>query len=143
MTNLFLSIQFAQPIIHLQLIGSILVLLAMVHLIFPSYFDWKKDLASLQLVNRQLMYVHTFFIALVVLLVGLLCLVAAEELCTTTLGKKIAWGLALFWGLRLFFQFFVYSPKLWQGKAFETAIHIVFSFFWAYLTAVFVWTAVK
>jgi hypothetical protein len=91
----------------------------------------------LSLINRQVMYVHTFFIALVVLLMGILCLTSAKELIETDLGKKIVLGLGIFWMIRLFIQFFGYSSKLWKGKTFETIIHIVFSFLWTYLSTIF------
>jgi hypothetical protein len=58
--------------LQIKIIGGLLILLAMLHLIFPKYFNWKQELSSLSLVNRQIMYVHTFFIAFVVFLMGLL-----------------------------------------------------------------------
>jgi hypothetical protein len=128
---------------HIQFIGIAFLLLGFVHIIFPKYFNWKIDLAALSLINRQMMVVHTFFIALVVVLMGLLCIFCADELTQTTLGKKISGGLAIFWGIRMFIQFFGYSSKLWKGKAFETTVHILFSLFWMYITSVFIlntWT---
>ena len=123
--------------LQLKCVGAALSLLALVHGIFPKYFKWKTDLASLSLFNRQVMYVHTFFIALVVLLMGILCLSSASELITTPLGRKIALGLSVFWTCRLLIQFFGYSPKLWKGKVFETTVHIVFSITWIYLSILF------
>lgn len=123
--------------LHLRLIGVMLLTLSGVHVFFPRYFNWKEDLAGLQLINRQMMQVHTFFIALAVALIGLLCLSAPEELIQTELGRKVAGGLAVFWGLRGYFQFFVYSPALWKGKRLETTVHGAFGIFWIYLTAVF------
>jgi len=76
--------------LHLKIIGSLLILLATLHLAFPKYFNWKQELSSLSLFNRQLMYVHTFFIAFVVLLMGLLCLTSSTDLVTTTLGDGCA-----------------------------------------------------
>lgn len=123
--------------LHLNIIGWALIPLALVHAIFPRYFGWKTELASLSLINRQLMYVHTFFIALTVLLTGVLCVTSAHELVHTPLGQVISTGMFIFWFFRLLFQFFVYSPKLWQGKPFETAVHILFSAFWVYISGVF------
>lgn len=127
---------------HLKIAGILLILLASIHIIFPRYFNWKIELNSLSLINRQLMYVHTFFIALAVLLIGILCLTSSEELTSTALGKKISLGVGIFWTIRLFIQFFGYSPKLWKGKIFETSVHIFFSVFWSYLSTVFIlnWT---
>ncbi len=113
------------------------MLLAILHIGFPKYFNWKKELSSLSLINKQMMEVHTFFIAFVVFLIGLLCFIATGEIIETSLGKKTAFGLGVFWGVRLFFQFFVYSKKLWKGKIFETTMHILFTFFWSYLSVVF------
>jgi hypothetical protein len=123
--------------LHLKIIGFLLIVLSLVHIIFPAYFNWTTELSSLSLINRQMMYVHTFFIALIVLLMGLLCLTSANELIKTALGKKLAMGLGVFWALRLFVQFAGYSSKLWKGKKFETAIHVVFSLFWTYVSVVF------
>jgi hypothetical protein len=122
---------------HLKIIGVILIFLSLLHFIFPRYFNWKQELPSLTLINQQLMYVHTFFIAFVVLLMGVFCLVSFNEIVNTSLGRKLALGLCFFWTVRLLFQFFVYSPKLWKGKLFETTVHIVFSFLWAYLSTIF------
>jgi hypothetical protein len=123
---------------HLKIIGVLLIALGLVHAAFPKYFAWKKELAGLRLINRQMLYVHTFFIALAVVLMGVLCVTSAAEITGTPLGRKIALGLALFWTARLFVQFFGYSPQLWRGKRFETTVHIVFTILWAYLSAVFI-----
>lgn len=123
--------------LHLKIIGFLLMLLAFIHLFFPGYFKWRIQLANLSMINRQMMYIHTFFIALVVFMMGLLCFTSAQEITGTSLGKKIALAFAVFWGIRLIIQFFGYSYKLWIGKKFETIIHIVFSLLWVYLSVVF------
>lgn len=123
--------------IHFKIIGVFLMGLALVHAIFPRYFQWEKELPLLSLINRQMMQVHTFFIALVVMLMGVLCFSSATELIHTPLGKRISLGLGIFWFIRLLLQFFGYSSALWKGKVFETTVHIFFSLFWTYLTFVF------
>lgn len=124
-------------IIHFNIIGSILIILACSHAVFPKYFRWQEELKGLSLINRQLMTVHTFFIGLTVLLLGILCLTTGDELVTTALGKKISLGIGLFWFARLVIQFFGYSPALWKGKTFETIVHVCFSLFFGYASAVF------
>jgi hypothetical protein len=123
--------------IHLKIIGCLQIGLALIHSIFPKYFHWKKELKLVSLVNRQMMVVHTFFIALTLFLMGLLCLTSSSELIETNLGKKISLGLGFFWTARLFIQFFGYSTELWKDKKFETFIHILFSLFWTYLSILF------
>ncbi len=124
-------------LVHLKIIGSLLILLALIHVFFSKYFKWEKELNSLSLINRQMMTTHTFFIAFTVFLMGLLCLTSSTELMNTNLGKKISLGLGLFWFIRLFFQLFVYSKHLWKGKIFETSMHILFSMLWTYFSITF------
>ena len=50
-------------ILHFKVIGTLLMGLALVHIIFPKYFNWKEELKSLSLINRQMMTIHTFFIS--------------------------------------------------------------------------------
>ena len=121
----------------LRIIGFCLILLGLVHIIFPRYFNWKKELNTLSLVNKEMIVVHTLFIALVVFLMGLFCLTSSKEIIETALGHKVALGFGIFWLVRLLIQFFGYSSELWKGKRFETIVHIVFSLFWTYLTLVF------
>jgi hypothetical protein len=126
--------------IHFKIIGVLLIALAFVHIVFPKYFNWDKELKSLSLINRQMMTVHTFFIALTVLLMGLLCLTSSAELIETNLGKKISLGLGVFWTVRLVIQFYGYSSDLWKGKKFETFMHIIFSLLWTYISIIFLTT---
>ena len=121
----------------IRLIGCGLVALALIHALFPKVFDWKRELPLLSLVNRQLMTVHTFFIALMVFLMGLLCVSSAELLLHSELGRKILWGLSFFWLARLITQLFWYSPQLWQRKRLETLVHIIFIILWSAMTVIF------
>jgi hypothetical protein len=125
-----------------KILGVILMLLAFLHVIFPRYFRWKEALAGLSLINREIMGVHTFFVALTIFLMGLLLVSSAELLTTTLLGRRISAGLALFWGLRLLCQFFWYSTENWKGKPFETVVHILFTFLWITLTVAFTLAAI-
>jgi hypothetical protein len=125
---------------HLEFIGLLLIGLALLHGIFPRYFKWKEELSGVSLVTRQILHVHTFFIALTVLLMGLLCLLGANDLVHTGLGRRIALGLFVFWFIRLLIQFIGYSSELWKGKRLETFAHIAFSVLWSYLSVVFLLT---
>lgn len=123
--------------LHLKIIGVILIALSFIHIAFPKYFNWKKELQPLSLINNQMMYVHTFFVAFTVFLIGILCIYCTNDIIKTTLGKQLCLGLFVFWGLRLIFQFFFYSSRLWKGKLFETFIHVVFSILWIYFSVIF------
>ncbi len=123
--------------IHLKIVGTLLIALSLMHIIIPKYFKWEQELTSLSLITKQILYVHTFFIAFVVLLMGLLCLTYSYELVYDPFGRIISLGLFGFWLTRLIFQFLVYSPKVWRGKRFETVMHVMFSITWLYFTIVF------
>jgi hypothetical protein len=115
-----------------------MVILGSIHVFFPRYFSWKQELRNLSPINRQMMYVHTLFIALTVFLMGVLCLTSADDLVSTPLGRTITLGLAIFWTIRLLIQAFGYSSELWRGKLFETFVHILFCLIWIFLSAVFI-----
>ena len=123
--------------IQLSITGIMLIALGIIHLIFPKYFDWKNDLQSMSLINRQMMYVHTLFIGLVVFLMGVLCLLCSNDIVHTHLGKMLSGGFFIFWFIRLVIQFTGYSSSLWKGKFFETFVHVLFSILWVYFSAVF------
>lgn len=129
--------------INLKISGSVLIILALGHILFPRYFKWDEELRPLSLINRQMMYVHAFFIGIAVFMMGLLCVSSTTELIDTPLGREICLGLGVFWLLRLFFQFFVYSTLLWRGKKLETGIHILFSLIWVYLSLIFLMIGAK
>jgi len=97
----------------IEIMGCGLIVLALIHAVFPKVFDWKKELAGLSLINQQLMTVHTFFIALAVFLNGLLCVTCADELMNTSLGRKLCLGLS-------FSVYLVFSdrsiPFCWLGR---------------------------
>ncbi len=122
-----------------MIIGVLLIFLALIHIFFPKYFNWATEFNSVSLLNRQMFYIHTLFIALAVMMMGVLCLTSAQDLIETRLGNKIALGLGIFWFVRLVVQFFGYSSTLWRGKRFETIIHIIFSIAWVYLSSVFLY----
>jgi hypothetical protein len=123
--------------LHLKVTGFILIGLALLHFVFPKYFNWEKELSTLSLINRQLMYVHTFFIAFILLLMGVFCIYASVDIVNTKLGRQFSFGLFVFWATRLVFQFYVYSPSLWKGKLLESTIHILFSLLWIYFSIIF------
>ncbi len=123
--------------LQLSIIGALLVVLAFAHAVFPRYFNWKTEFQTVSLINRQMMYIHTFFVALVVFLMGVLCLTCQTELLSPGLGRKLALAFAFFWSIRLILQFWGYSAELWRGKRFETSVHIAFTVFWTYVSGVF------
>lgn len=125
---------------HLQICGGLLLALSALHTVFPRRFRWSEDLAQLTLLNRQIFWVHTYFLCLILVLMGLVCLFAPAALLErSTLGIWVAAGLMLFWQMRLLTQHFIYDSRLWRGKLFETTIHVLFTLLWSYFSLVYGW----
>ena len=123
---------------HLQIAGSALIVLALLHAAFPRRFNWREETARLSPLNRQIFFVHSFFIALTLVLFGALSWVVAASLSApTAVSRTVLAGFVVFWGLRLITQLFVYDASLWRGDRFNTAVHVVFAAFWTYLVTVY------
>ena len=124
--------------ILLRLAGAGLIALALLHLPMATKLGWRVEAARLSPMNASVFHVHTFFVCLVLVMMGLPCLIQPEVfLVPSKAGAWISWSIAVFWALRLYCQFFVYRADLWRGKRMETTMHILFSFIWTALTALF------
>lgn len=118
----------------IKLSGVLQILLALLHFGFPRKFNWETELPRLSLLNSQIMKVHTFFIALLLFLLGILSITSSGLSIEGELGHRICLGIAIFWGIRFIFQLFVYSPSLWKGQTLETVIHVLFCMLWLFFT---------
>ena len=79
---------------------------------------------------------HAIFIALILLMMGLLLLTLPHALLAPTpLARAVCGGLAVFWIIRLWMQWFLYDAELWRGKRFETVMHFAFTGLWILLSA--------
>lgn len=122
---------------HLRVVGLIMAVLVVVNLFVPGRLRWGEELARVSLVNRQIFQVHTAFIVLILAMFAVLLLTSADALLEPTrLSRLILGGLTIFWGVRLLTQFFYYSPGIWRGDRFNTAMHGIFSVAWIYVTGV-------
>ena len=124
--------------LHLRIVGVLLLALVALNLYVPRRFNWRQELASLSLLNRQIVQVHAAFICVILMMFALLALLYPRELLEPTpLARAILAGLAAFWLLRLLTQWFVYDRRLWRGRRFETTVHLVFTGVWTYFAATF------
>ena len=123
---------------NLRLVGLVMVVLVFVNMIVPQRFRWREELSGVSLVNRQIFLVHGMFIVLTIALVAALLLTSTEALLVPSpLSRAVLAGLTIFWGARMLAQWFVYSPDIWRGNRFNTAMHCVFSVTWIYVTMTF------
>ena len=124
--------------LHLKVCGVLLIALAAMHPYFARRFRWREELAGVSLFTRQVFWVHSLFIALILLQFGLVSLLFSRALLEPSLlGRVILAGFVSFWGIRLLAQHFIYSPKLWRGNRLHTAMHVLFTVLWSYLVFVY------
>ncbi|MFU8893204.1 MAG: hypothetical protein ACNA8L_06200 [Luteolibacter sp.] len=122
----------------LRIAGAGLILLAILHVPIGRKLRWSEDARQLTPVNRSIFHVHTFFICLVLVMMGAPCLLEPSVFTVTSrAGLWLAWSISAFWAIRLYFQWFVYPADLWRGKKMETAVHAWFTLVWTALAALF------
>ena len=87
---------------------------AVFHLFFWRLFKWRKDLSSLNFINRAVMQILNLCLIFVFLAAGLISIFYAHDLVITSLGKIIIISISAFWFIRLIEQviFFGLRKKL-------------------------------
>ena len=125
-------------LLHLRLAGVVMASLVVVNLLVPRRFHWREEMSRLSLVNRQIFQAHSVFLVLTLALFSALLLTCGPALLEPTrLSRAVLAGLTIFWGLRMLMQWCFYSPLIWRGHRFNTAMHYTFSVVWVYVTTVF------
>jgi hypothetical protein len=76
----------------------------------PGVLNWRRELAKLEPLSRQLVWVHGAFIVLVIIGFGCLSLAMPGELASgTVLARGVSAFIATFWAARLAIQFLVFD----------------------------------
>jgi hypothetical protein len=122
----------------LRIAGAGLLILAVSHVAIGRHLKWGEELQRLSLANASIFRVHTFFICLVLVMMGLPCVIEPSIfLQHSRAGAWLAWSFTVFWAMRLFIQWFVFPQALWRGKRTESALHALFTVVWLSLTLLF------
>ena len=125
-------------LLNLRVAGVLMAALVVVNLFVPRYLDWRRDLARISVINRQIFEVHSIFIVLTLAMFAVLLLTASDALLEPSrLSRLVLGGLTIFWGLRMLAQWFYYAPMTWKGNRLHTILHFGFSAMWIYVTVVF------
>ena len=124
--------------ILVRVAGVGLLFLSALHIPIGRELRWREDASRLTPTNQAVFHVHTIFICLIIVMMGLPCVMDPSVLLERSRpGEWMAWSFAGFWAVRLYCQFFVYSSELWRGKRRETTVHWIFTVIWVALTLVF------
>ena len=105
----------------------------------PFKLNWKRDLASLPALHRQMYWTYGGYVVLGIVALGLMSLVCADELASgARLGRAVCVYGAVFWGVRLMLQaVFDVKPHLtvwWLAAGYHvlTALFLVFALVYGY-----------
>lgn len=127
---------FGGGLIHL----GILVASALV----PCVLAWNRELAKLDVLTRQLVWVHGLFIVLVIAGFGILSVLCAEDLAAGSRVARAVCGLiAMFWFTRLVIQFTVLDAKPYLRNPFLKMGYHGLTLAFTYLAGVYTWAAVS
>lgn len=96
--------------------GVLWVICFVFHVFFWKLFNWKNDLNSINKVNKGIIQVLNLCLMFVFLIFAYISLFQTDELLTTSLGKSLLAGMALFGIFRVIEQFIFFELKLLRSK---------------------------
>ena len=125
--------------LNLTITGAVLVSLGVLHVALPALLRWNRELAAASPLNREVSYVHCFFIGLVCTLWGLLPLTAGRLLLIPSpVTRLVLAGAVIFWSCRLVIQLAVFNHHARESAPW-CALSIGGSVLWSYLATVWTW----
>jgi hypothetical protein len=124
---------------QLRLVGAVLVAIGLTHVVMPRAFGWPAEFAALTPLTRSISYTHTFFVAVMCIMLGLapLCL-TNQMLQAGAMPQAVLAAECTFWGLRWCAQFVAFPSSIWKSSQLYTVGHACFIVLWTWVVAVFV-----
>jgi hypothetical protein len=127
-------------LLNLTVAGVLLVGLGALHIALPAVLGWHRELAGASPINREVSYVHCYFIGLACVLWGLLPLTAGSQLIQPgPVTRLVLIGAVTFWASRLVIQLAVFNRHARRSTAW-LALSAAGTILWLYLTVVWTWT---
>lgn len=119
----------------LRLAGAGQLCILVASSLVPFRLNWKRDLASLPALHRQMYWTYGGYVVLGIVALGAISLTCADELAGgSRLGRAVCAYGALFWGIRVLLQaVFDVKPHLtawWLVAGYHT-LTVLFLFFTA------------
>lgn len=128
-------------LIRLAGAGQLSVLIASA--LVPIRLNWKRDLAVLPTLHRQMYWTYGGYVVLGIIALGAISLACAEELASgSRLARAVCAYGAVFWGVRLSLQA-VFDVKPHLTKWWLVAGYHTLSVLFLCFTAVYVYAAVR
>ncbi len=100
----------------IQIGGVLWVICFIFHVFFWRLFDWRNDLESVMAVNKSIIQVLNLCLMLCFLIFAYISLAETDELLSSSLGKSLIAGMALFGIFRVVEQFIFFDLRLARSK---------------------------
>lgn len=127
-------------VLALRIVGLSHLVLGLAHIVLWRALRWGKECERLTPLTARVFFVHTFFIAFVLMALGAVALlrpdllVVRSELARLVLGAAVA-----FWLLRLLAQPLIFDPVLLIGSPYRTPVRVAAVLGLSVTTAVYAW----
>lgn len=123
---------------QLRLVGAVLILLGLSHAAMPRVLDWPSHFTGLPALTRRILHLHTFFIAVMCVLLGLVPLVLTDELLAPDrLGTAVLVAECAFWGIRWCAQFVAFPAAIWRSSRLYVVGYLGTAGLWTWVVVVF------
>jgi hypothetical protein len=125
--------------LNLEIVGGVLITLGTSHLALPRILGWQHGLATLGRLDREVSYVHSYFIGLACVLWGLFPLLAGHELLVRgSITSLVLVGATIFWVSRLIVQLIVFNHHASDSAAWFIA-SIGGTLLWLWIASTWIW----
>jgi len=99
--------------LFIEVAGVLQLITAAANFFLPAKLHYRENLAKVSPIIRQIFTIHSIYIVLVLVGLGLICLLFSNELAgATPLGRFLCGFLAIFWGSRIVLQIFYYDKAV-------------------------------
>jgi hypothetical protein len=124
----------------LQLAGLAQIVLATGSVAIPKVLGWNPELAKVQTLVKQMVWVHGAYILVINLCLGLVSLFAAHELLNCSqLAVLLTGFIAVYWISRVLTQFFYFDRQAFPKGFFNQLAEVVLVTLFIALSVVYSW----
>lgn len=127
----------------LQLVAVAQLAIALLNFSLVRLLDWKRDLAQMPLLLREVFHVHMWFISVTLLIFGVITWRFAPEMAHggAEICRWLAAGIGSFWAIRAVLQITYYSSSHWRGNIGRTLAHMALLLTYGGFAAIYLRTA--
>jgi hypothetical protein len=142
-------LEFVERRIAMTTLATLILICGGLHLclliagaMVPRVLDWRRTLAPLDPLSRQIIWIHGAFIVFNIVGIAAVSVTQAGALAGgSTLARSICGFVAFFWGVRLMLQLLVVDARHHLTTWFRTAGYHALTLLFATFTVVYGWAA--